>query len=293
MNYGYLLWYRLSALFGRRRPILGGVKLTHDCNLACIHCPFKKRKGASLSYEGALSALDTLYSWGVRIVIFEGGEPFLWRDGDYRLNDLVTRARRRFFSVGVTTNGTFPLVCDADVLWVSIDGLQPTHDRIRGECFQTVMRNIEASDHPRLYAHVTINALNWREIPKLVEFLGPKVKGITIQFHYPYEDEHDELVLPPNERQSVLNTLIELKGRGAPLADSTACLKALRTNNWTCRPWMVASVDPDGKRTVGCYVKERGPIACEKCGFAAHAELSLAYAGVPGAILAGRKIFGF
>jgi hypothetical protein len=54
---------------------------------------------------------------------------------------------------------------------------------------------------------------------------------------------------------------------------------------------MIASVDPDGTLTQGCYLEGRGEISCERCGFSAHAEISLAYSGVIGSILVGSKIF--
>ena len=54
---------------------------------------------------------------------------------------------------------------------------------------------------------------------------------------------------------------------------------------------MIASVDPSGELTHGCYVKGRGRISCERCGFSAHTEISLAYGGVLGSILAGDRIF--
>jgi hypothetical protein len=54
---------------------------------------------------------------------------------------------------------------------------------------------------------------------------------------------------------------------------------------------MIASVDPDGKITHGCYVQNRGEISCERCGFSAHTEISLAYGGVIESILVGSKIF--
>ena len=39
-----LLGYYLGArLRKQRRPILAGFKITHRCNLRCIHCPFWKR----------------------------------------------------------------------------------------------------------------------------------------------------------------------------------------------------------------------------------------------------------
>ncbi|MBN1673774.1 MAG: radical SAM protein [Kiritimatiellae bacterium] len=288
----YLVRYYLASLLGRRRPLLGGMKLTHACNLKCRHCPFWKRKGASLSFAAALDAMQALHDRGVRLLIFEGGEPFLWQDGRYRLADLVVRARELFFSVGVTTNGTFPIDSNADIVWVSIDGLKATHDRIRGESFDRIMANVAASSHPRLYAHVTINSLNAGEIPALVRFLAGKVAGVTVQFHYPYEELDESLLLPPPRRAAVLDELIALKKAGLPLADSYACLRALKDNRWRCQPWMIASVDPDGTLTHGCYLKGRGAISCERCGFSAHTEISLAYAGAVGAIFTGCKVFG-
>lgn len=217
----------------------------------------------------------------------------MWRDGEKTLQDVVDVARNLFFSVGVTTNGTFPLEVNSDVLWVSIDGLQTTHDRLRGESFEQAMANIEASTHPRIFAHLTINVLNWQEIPELVRFLASKVRGVTIQFHYPYEKTADEdpLFLPAKQRRDVLDTLIALKEERLPVLDSRCCLEALKENRWHCHSWMIASVDPDGTMTRGCYVKNRGNISCQHCGFAAHTEISLAYDGHLEAIFVGKTIF--
>jgi hypothetical protein len=147
------------------------------------------------------------------------------------------------------------------------------------------MGNIERSSHPRIYAHTTINALNWREMPQLVRTLQGRVRGITVQFHYPYDELDDDLVLSRDQRRQVIDTLIDLKGEGLALANSYACLRALRDNDWTCRPWLIASIDPDGRTTHGCYLQGRGTIACERCGFSAHTEISLAYGGTIDALI--------
>jgi MoaA/NifB/PqqE/SkfB family radical SAM enzyme len=288
---GYLLQYYVRSRLGDKRPLLGGVKLTHRCNLSCIHCPFRKRETASLSFPQVLASLRTLHQWGVRIVILEGGEPFLWRDDHHDIKSVVAEARKLFFSVGVTTNGTLPIDVDSDIVWVSIDGLQPTHDRIRGKSFETVMANIESSSHPRIYAHITINSLNWAEISDLVHLLAPKVKGITVQFHYPFQEVGRELLLTPANREGVLDMLMGLKREGLPIANSYASLEALKGNHWQCRPWMIASVDPDGRLTHGCYLKGRGQISCSSCGFSAHTEISLAYGGAVESILVGLRTF--
>ena len=60
--YLYLLTYYLDSLRGRKKPLLGSLKLTHDCNLACIQCPFRKRKTPPLAFSQACSAMQTLHA---------------------------------------------------------------------------------------------------------------------------------------------------------------------------------------------------------------------------------------
>jgi len=280
-----------SRLLGRRRPILAGIKLTHRCNLACRACPFWRRPAQDMRYDQALEVMDRLHQAGARLAILEGGEPFLWRDGERRLDDLVRAAKARFFCVGVTTNGTFPLESQADVLWVSIDGLEANHDYNRGPTFQKIIENLKRSTHPRKFAQLTINRRNQGEMPDLIRFLADKVQGITFQFHYPYPESED-LFLPLEERAPVLDQLIRLKRQGYPILDSYATLEALKDNSWRCHDWLIANAEPNGEVHLGCYLKGRGPADCRKCGFAAHVELSLAYDWHPGALRTGLRAFG-
>jgi len=281
-----------SRLLNIKKPVLAGVKITHVCNLKCKHCPFWSKQAGSLSFSQVKESFKNLYDIGARVVIIEGGEPFLWKDNGCDIRDIVKEARKLFFSVGITTNGTFPLEVDSDIIWVSIDGLKETHDQIRGESFEKIMANLENCSHPNVYAHITINSVNREEVPELVEFISSKVRGITIQFHYPYDGVEDKLFLPFSQRHKILDSLIKMKRDGFPIANSYACLRALKDNRWKCHSWMIASVGPDGKITQGCYVKNRGEISCEKCGFSAHTEISLAYSGVIEALRVGNKIFG-
>ncbi len=290
--YAYLFSYYLKTrLLNIKEPFLAGIKITHACNLACKHCPFWKKGQRDLSFLQVKESLKQLYKLGARVVIIEGGEPFLWKDGNYDIRDIVEEAKKFFLSVGITTNGTFPLAVNADIIWVSIDGLKQKHDQLRGESFEKIMNNLKNSTHPAVYAHITINSFNKEEVPELVKFLTPIVKGITVQFHYPYEGIADELFVPLKNRPILLDNLIKMKRDGFPLANSYACLRALKANRWKCYPWMIASVDPDGKITQGCYLKTRGEICCEKCGFSAHTEISLTYRGIIEAVFAGNRIF--
>lgn len=278
-------------LTGKQKPFLASFKLTYRCNLHCQQCPFVELPGKDVSFEQVCTTLDQLYARGDRMVIFEGGEPLLWRDGQYRFADAVKAARKRFAIVGATTNGTLPLDVPTDMLWVSVDGFADTHNRLRGApVFDQVIDHIRRSQHPRLYAHITVNNENYREIPDLVRFLADLVKGVTVQFYYPY-GENDRLFLPWSKRQALLHQLIALKRQGFSILNSSASLRALMHNTWRCQPWRIDCANPDGTIWQGCYLQRRAAIDCTRCGFSPYTELSLAFEGNPAAIWAGLKIF--
>ena len=63
------------------------------------------------------------------------------------------------------------------------------------------------------------------------------------------------------------------------------------SNGWRCRDQLLVNVDPDGSITRGCYVRSRGEVRCNDCGFTPVAELTGAFDWMPGSILAGWKAF--
>ncbi len=290
----YLAKYYARARFlQQKQPILAGMKLTHKCTLKCCQCPYWRRPLPDLKWTQIQELIPDLYRQGIRFLVLEGGEPFLWKDGEHGIDEVVRMAKKFFFCVGITTNGTLPLNVGADVVWVSVDGLRDTHDKLRGESFDRVIGNIQASRHPKILANITINRLNYQEIPDLVRFLAPLVKGITIQFFYPYP-ESENLLLTRDQRTEVLDRLIGLKKAGYPVSDSILALETLKVNSWVCEPWMIANVEPDGTFNQGCYLQNRtaDDNPCELCGFAAHTEISLAYQLHWSAIMAGKEILG-
>ncbi len=150
-----------------------------------------------MKWQTATAALDALHRSGVRIVVFEGGEPLLWRDGPYDINDLIEYAKKRFSKVAATTNGTYPLNVKSHILWVSLDGLKNTHDYLRSRSFDKVWSNLLASGHRRLFVHFTINRENRHDVRPLLEKLkGVKaVSGMTVQLFYPYNQGETPLAL--------------------------------------------------------------------------------------------------
>jgi MoaA/NifB/PqqE/SkfB family radical SAM enzyme len=280
-----------NYILARRKPFLASFKLTYCCNLRCQPCPFYSMAAPELTYSEATNVIDRLFKRGSRMLVFEGGEPLLWRDGDRRIHDLVAYARQNFFSVGMTTNGSMPLDVPTDVLWVSVDGLRDTHNTLRGApIFNQVIANARASAHPRLLAHVTVNSVNAEEVPELLKFLDGIFRGITLQFYYPFNHK-DALFLDFDRREQLLDKIIQLKRSGIRILNSTAALQALKRNHWICRDTLVDNANPDGSLQQGCYLRGRADIDCSRCGFSPHTEISLACRGNLQAIRAGMSIF--
>lgn len=289
-------FYFRSKVLGRRLPLLASFKLTYACNLACRACPFHRRAdapAAAMDWPAATRCLDELRKLGCRIVVFEGGEPLLWRDGSRSVHDILEYARQRFVRVAVTTNGTLNLDVPAHVVWVSIDGLPATHDRLRSGSFELIRRNLTCARHPKVLVHHTVNRANCGELQGLLDLLAtiPSVRGLTLQFFYPYNQGEDDLALSPLQRRQTVEAAIALKKRGYPILNSTAVLRAMIDNTWACPEHILINADPDGTITQGCYARSRGSVRCAACGFTPVAEAAGALRLRPGSLITGWKTF--
>lgn len=284
------LAYRLGLSI---RPVLAGYKITHRCNLSCRHCPYWRRSGPEQGFEGVVSTLEQLRKLGVRILILEGGEPLLWRDGDKTIRDVIFEARRLFTSVCLTTNGILPWHdLPLDRVWVSLDGPPRVHDSIRGpRVFERVWANLDRQRDRSAFVSTTINRVNFDAVPEMMSMLRGRVGGVTIQFHYPYGGLPDPLFIAPEERAPLLEELIRLKIEGYPVANSVASLTEMKQELWTCDDKLLANAEPDGSIRHGCYLKNRGASVCSRCGFTAHNEMSLAFQGRWESIVTGLTIF--
>jgi hypothetical protein len=156
------------------------------------------------------------------------------------------------------------------------------------------MKNIAESEHPRQYVHYTVRRDNLEDINPAAEELSrfSNIRGITYQFFYPYTQEDLTSALSPEERVEAVNAIEEVRKNGPiKVLNSRSGLKRMARNDWRCREWLLANVDPDGTVSQGCYVKGRGAVRCEHCGFTPVAELSRAWEMHTASIAAGLRIF--
>ena len=200
-----------------------------------------------LYFGEVTAAVDALYREGGRCLYLEGGEPFLWHDGPRRLDDIVEYARALgYLTVVVYTNGTLPLRTSADTVFVSVDGLGPTHDALRGASFQLrTMRNIRESAHGSLFVNYTVNARNKDDVRAFCDYVEGvhNVRGVFFYLHTPYYG-HDALAARLRRAAARLERT-PLSPRAVPGLHSTAGLRAALRNDWA-RPLTTCSVYEKG-----------------------------------------------
>ena len=169
------------------------------------------------------------------------------------------------FQTNLVTNGTL-LEAQIDkiapyingVIYVSLDGLENTHDRIRGVsgCFRKAIEGIIASKGKvAVTINTTIMTENLHEIEDMVKLAKELNTGISVAVAHEYCTA-DASSATAEETAEIADKLIGMKKRGYPIVNSISYLKVMaEEKNWKCRPWVVVNVDPEGELVLPCYVR--------------------------------------
>jgi radical SAM family uncharacterized protein len=250
-----------SNLVGVRAPLFCGHKLTYNCNLKCKMCPFWKRPNIDLSTENEKAVLKQIYDSGACAIAFEGGEPLLRKD----LGEILAFSKSLPLQTSLITNGTL-LESKIDevaqyingAIYVSLDGLEKTHDSIRGVsgCFKKAIQGIiAASKKVSVIVNTTIMTENIDEIEDLVRLA--KDLDVKISLAVAYEYFEAEVSSPVNlEIKKIAEKLVDLKKKSYPLMNSISYFKVIaKQKKWTCKPWLTINVSPEGSLVLPCYVR--------------------------------------
>ena len=265
------------------KPHILGLAINDTCNLQCLGCRVANVNHEVMSMDWVEAVLERYYENGVRMLYLTGGEPYLWRDGNYRLPDIVALAHDKgYLRVHVYTNGTAHLSTVPDFTWISIDGIGRTFEAIRGIPLERVLRNARGfrGKHAVVF---TINTINYRTIREALEYFERELPGTETMFffHTPYYGI-DELHLSHTQRKIAVDTLLECKKDGLPVLNSATALAAYL--NGTNGPPLDYSWIVDGSGDYRCCRVEGDPEICKDCGYSTGFEIVQARRLRPGAI---------
>jgi len=303
------IWFLKNAVFRKHGPLQTVLFVTDYCNLRCKHC-FEAGHACTMqkSYAQIETELRDSYAMGSRFVDFEGGEPTLWQEkagsSTRTINDLITLAKKiGFFSCTVTTNAQrdFSWV-NADLIWMSLDGVGEYHDRVRGEgAFQKLEQNAalfarkqeqnrrEGKKCCVLGANMAVNALNQDSVADTLEYVknSLSISSLAVNFHTPYPGT-ESLMISETKRAELIDLVIDRKKKGYPVQNSRSGLQIMKKRGFPKYCWVSNFIITDGTRFRTCPGETLG--ICDDCGFCMAGEMYSVMHLKPDTLLAGMNL---
>ena len=240
-------------------------------------------------YQAVTSDIEKLYSKGSRMLVVTGGEPFLWKDAEYNLDDVVDFAKRLgFFKIVICTNGTFSLQSKADYLWVSLDGQAAQHNLIRGRIYDDVLNNLNKSNHRGIYINFTVSAVNIENFEQATArvFNIKNVRGVFFHLFTPYLGSDRALALDEKSKRSIIDKLIKIK-RKHPfrVVNTFVGLKYLKNDKWRRPVWSSITINQGQLGLCCCRKGIYDETVCKQCGCSPAVESFVLQEAKPAAII--------
>ena len=97
--------------------------LTPACNFKCPYCrSLRNEMKHQLTKEQAINTIKLWGSGRLKNIRFSGGEPTLWRDGNYKLADLISLTKKEGIKrIALSTNGSAPLHTYMDLCYAGVN----------------------------------------------------------------------------------------------------------------------------------------------------------------------------
>lgn len=232
MNY----WAFLNTFSNTARTLpIVILYVTEGCNLRCATCSYRDAMPGELTLDEIKNLAGELSSFGLKHIVYSGGEPLLRRD----FVDICKIFAKNRVKQTILTNG---LLLEKRIdqihhyfheIIVSIDGADAqTHNQIRGlNSFDQILNGIKRTVDPIGFRNISIRSViqkrNFRQLPQMISMaksLG--VSRISFLAADVYSDSfgrdtrgfvesNDKILLSPDEieefRNVIENTIPEFK----------------------------------------------------------------------------------
>jgi radical SAM protein with 4Fe4S-binding SPASM domain len=208
------------------RPIYAVWELTLRCDLACRHCGSRagRARPEELSTEEAVRVVGELADLGTKEVTLIGGEAYLhegWLDVARAIAARGMRMTMVTGGRGLTDERAAELAsAGCAAVGVSVDGLEATHDRLRGVqgAFRSAVGAIRAVRRAGMRASVNTQIARpaLREIEPMMELLADEGIGawqVSMTVPMGRAADEPELLLQPYQVLEVLPLVARLQRR--------------------------------------------------------------------------------
>jgi MoaA/NifB/PqqE/SkfB family radical SAM enzyme len=267
-------WSKLRE--GTKTPLFGSADIINVCNLKCVHCYWWTNREATvgeLTPEQWRTVIQNSYKkMRIANVTVVGGEPMLRKDV------IKVFSEEMKHRMSVVTNGMFPLMEINGLFFISIDGTEQTHNRIRGpNTYARIKKNVKdfVGSGGRVDINMTLNTLNYKDIMAVLREWDDIAGRISIQFHTPFIDNDPLWLAFGDERNKTIDSILEYtRNENKHFVVNSEEQFELMRGNWgyKCPNWMILPLDYRGNIKMPCCMGSANEDAlqpqCDKCGLA-------------------------
>lgn len=179
-----------------RRPVVVW-NTTQRCNLRCVHCYSKSENKIypnELTTDEAKVFVKDLSEFGVKVLLFSGGEPLLRHD----LFEVARLASDQGLRAVLSTNGTLitePVArrlknVGFSYVGISLDGIGETNNKFRGkeEAFELAVQGIRncLKADVKTGLRFTVTNYNFKDLPKIFELIEAESIPRVCLYHLAY-----------------------------------------------------------------------------------------------------------
>ncbi len=163
------------------RPVYAVWEITLKCDLACNHCGSRAggARTQELTTEECFDVIHQLAALGCREVTINGGVAYLRKAWIEIIAEISKSGMRSTMTSGGKnfTEERAKAAADAglEAVSISIDGIEATHDKIRGVVgsYKSAMETIARLRRNGILVgtNTQINSLSWKQMPQIMENL--------------------------------------------------------------------------------------------------------------------------
>lgn len=144
----------IAKITGNHKPLTVIFNLTDRCNSSCSYCyaAYYKRKKEEMPLDKIINIINELSRMGCKRISFGGGEPLMRDD----IANVIECVKKSGMDCVINSNGylvesKIDILKNVDVLCLSLDGDEKSHDMYRGSgSFKKVMNAIECASKNKI-----------------------------------------------------------------------------------------------------------------------------------------------
>lgn len=191
-------------------PMTASYELTLDCNLHCLHCYNRVKKGLAEKFklQHKINVIDKLASLGVKEITLCGGEPLL----DIDIIKVISYIKQKGMRIAILTNGLIlrselvecfrKYLSKDDVIQVSIDESRfskSTQRNMSRNDFVVLRKNVtELCDlNCKIISNTTVTVYNEKRIMQIIkDIVNWGIKNIGFTSFVPFGSEKMDDIKP-------------------------------------------------------------------------------------------------